>query len=325
MPNIITHTLFSQDLLSQLPDDKKDLFEGRHQLFEIGSNGPDFLFFHGLSPRHFIKNSKLRAFGSKAHASHVNDFYQSAIQSILNEEDEEIKKDMIVYLCGHLCHWALDSCAHPYIFYRTGDCHGKSAWWHHRFESCMDSIMLKVKRDCTIQEFRAYTVSQPSLGIARAIARVYVPFLNTVLNGNVKPHQILESLNDWCDIQKILYDPTGRKFNSILNMENLVNKESILSGFFVPKDAEDPFDTMNLLRKTWVHPCDDTITSNETFFEIYDRALVIANKAVQLFLDALENLESVQSLLDFIRDRNYNTGLNKELPMIYFDLVFEDE
>ena len=181
MPNIITHTLFAQEIFDKVDEATHDLFEPRLQLLEIGSNGPDFLFFHGMNPKDFYKKSDLRVAGSMFHAAHVNDFYQKALISIRNEQDEDIKKDMMTYVCGHLCHWALDATSHPYVFYRTGPCKGKSAWYHHRFESLLDAIMLKVKRECTIEDFKFYEVCDVTKEQARAIARIYVVAIRQIL------------------------------------------------------------------------------------------------------------------------------------------------
>ena len=96
MPNIITHTLFAQEIFDKVDENTHDLFEPRLHLLEIGSNGPDFLFFHGMNPKDFFKKSDLRVSGSMFHAGHVNEFYQKALISIRNEADEEIKKDFEV-------------------------------------------------------------------------------------------------------------------------------------------------------------------------------------------------------------------------------------
>lgn len=76
MPNIITHTLFAQEIFDKVDENTHDLFEPRLHLLEIGSNGPDFLFFHGMNPKDFFKKSDLRVSGSMFHAGHVNEFYQ---------------------------------------------------------------------------------------------------------------------------------------------------------------------------------------------------------------------------------------------------------
>ena len=97
MPNIITHTLFAQEIFDKVDENTHALFEPRLHLLEIGSNGPDFLFFHGMNPKDFFKKSDLRVSGSMFHAGHVNEFYQKALISIRNETDEEIKKETTNY------------------------------------------------------------------------------------------------------------------------------------------------------------------------------------------------------------------------------------
>lgn len=323
MPNIITHTLFAQEIFDKVDENTHDLFEPRLHLLEIGSNGPDFLFFHGMNPKDFFKKSDLRVSGSMFHAGHVNEFYQKALISIRNEVDEEIKKDMITYVCGHLCHWALDATSHPYVFYRTGTCKGKSAWYHHRFESLMDAIMLKVKKECTIKDFKFYEISDASKEETRAIARIYVPAIRQILGFEIKPHQIMESLKDWHFIESLFYDASGDKLKALQTLETFTKAYNSLSGYIVPNEPDDPYDVMNLLHTRWVHPSDDTMVSTESFFDLYDKAQLLAMEAIRLFLAACENPDLDGDLLNLIQDRNYNLGTNDHKEMINFDLIYE--
>lgn len=323
MPNIITHTLFAQEIFDKVDENTHDLFEPRLHLLEIGSNGPDFLFFHGMNPKDFFKKSDLRVSGSMFHAGHVNEFYQKALISIRNEADEEIKKDMMTYVCGHLCHWALDATSHPYVFYRTGTCKGKSAWYHHRFESLIDAIMLKVKKECTIEDFKFYEISDASKEEARAIARIYVPAICQILGFEIKPHQIMESLKDWHFIESLFYDASGDKLKALQTLETFTKAYNSLSGYIVPNEPDDPYDVMNLLHTRWVHPSDDTLVSTESFFDLYDKAQLLAMEAIRLFLAACENPDLDDDLLNLIKDRNYNLGTNDHKEMINFDLIYE--
>lgn len=323
MPNIITHTLFAQEIFDKVDENTHDLFEPRLHLLEVGSNGPDFLFFHGMNPKDFFKKSDLRVSGSMFHAGHVNEFYQQALISIRNETDEEIKKEMVTYVCGHLCHWALDATSHPYVFYRTGTCKGKSAWYHHRFESLMDAIMLKVKKECTIEDFKFYEISDASKEEVRAIARIYVPAIRQILGFEIKPHQIMESLKDWHFIESLFYDASGDKLKALQALETFTKAYNSLSGYIVPNEPDDPYDVMNLLHTRWVHPSDDTLVSTESFFDLYDKAQLLAMEAIRLFLAACENPDLDGDLLNLIQDRNYNLGTNDHKKMINFDLIYE--
>lgn len=323
MPNIITHTLFAQEIFDKVDEATHDLFEPRLQLLEIGSNGPDFLFFHGMNPKDFYKKSDLRVAGSMFHAAHVNDFYQKALISIRNEQDEDIKKDMMTYVCGHLCHWALDATSHPYVFYRTGPCKGKSAWYHHRFESLLDAIMLKVKCECTIEDFKFYEVCDVTKEQARAIARIYVVAIRQILGFDIKPHQILESLNDWHFIETLFYDASGDKLKALQTLETFTKAYNSLSGYIVPNHPDDPYDVMNLLHTRWHHPSDSSFVSTESFFDLYDRAQLLAMEAIRLFLAACQNPDLDEDLLLLIKDRNYNLGVSNQAEMTNFDLIFE--
>lgn len=323
MPNIITHTLFAQEIFDKVDEATHDLFEPRLQLLEIGSNGPDFLFFHGMNPKDFYKKSDLRVAGSMFHAAHVNDFYQKALISIRNEQDEDIKKDMMTYVCGHLCHWALDATSHPYVFYRTGPCKGKSACYHHRFESLLDAIMLKVKRECTIEDFKFYEVCDVTKEQARAIARIYVVAIRQILGFDIKPHQILESLNDWHFIETLFYDASGDKLKALQTLETFTKAYNSLSGYIVPNHPDDPYDVMNLLHTRWVHPSDSSFVSTESFFDLYDRAQLLAMEAIRLLLAACQNPDLDEDLLLLIKDRNYNLGVSNQDEMTNFDLIFE--
>ncbi len=322
MPNIITHTLFAQDAFEKVDESLREVIEPRLQLFEIGSNGPDFLFFHGLNVKDFYKSSDLRKAGNAFHAGHVNDFYHQAIVSIQNEKDEEIKKDMMTYVCGHLCHWALDSTTHPYVFYRTGTCKGKSAWYHHRFESLIDAIMLKVKKECTIEDFKFYSICDAPIEYVRAIARVYVPAIRKILGYDVKGHDIYDSLKDWDAMEQIFYDASGKKITGLKAFEKITNTDNLLSGYIVPNVPDDPYDVMNLLHNRWIHPSDDTLISTESFFDLYEKALLLANEVIRLFVLSINNSDYEKDFLQVIGNRNYNLGKNDQKEMYNFDLIY---
>ena len=317
MPNIITHTLFADEVNDILP------YDFNKKLLEIGSNGPDFLFFHGCSPKHISKDVTLRHLGSIAHQGHINDFYKQALKTIREEKDEDTKENMISYISGHLCHWALDCTVHPYVFYRTGNCKNESGWWHHRFESVLDSIVLKVKREQTIKDFKAYQICECTKEQAKAIVRIYMAVSRNVFSLSIHPYQLWESLQDWYTIQKLLYDASGRKWQTIYDIETLLHKENMLSGLIVPNEPEDPFDTCNLLHKQWMHPCDDTKVYTSDFFELYEKAKELACQVIPLFIEAIDSKEKEEILLNTIGNRNYNLGISDNRKMKFFDLVFE--
>ena len=76
MPNIYTHVIFAQELVNTTMTSKqKDMLENRSQLYEIGANGPDYLYFHGTTPKKVKEKSHVRTLGKYCHRRGINDFY----------------------------------------------------------------------------------------------------------------------------------------------------------------------------------------------------------------------------------------------------------
>lgn len=315
MPNIVTHTLFADDV-SQLVD--LDVFLGRNQLFEIGANGPDFLFFHGISPwKTPVLRHHVRKIGGALHKANINDFYKSALNSIRREKNNQIRDDMIVYTAGHLCHWALDSTMHPYIFYKTGFRTGRNMWMHHRFESLMDAIMLKLKRGLTIEEYDVTRITKHKPFQARAIARIYVPAIKEIFQEDIRPYIIEEALQDWNDMQAVFRDVKGKKIAAAQKLEKPMGLSNLISGYMIPPEAEDNYDVLNLLHTPWKNPATGEI-STETVLELYDKAVIKAVRAITLFFEAVADRSKEEAFFDFLDDQNYETS-TRGLPMRFQD------
>lgn len=320
MPNIITHVLFARELKEKsLSDEQVQKVNFNQALYEIGANGPDFLYFHGVNPKNLKEKSQVRALGTYCHRKEINSFFKSCLNVIRQESDPQVKQDEIAYMMGLLSHWALDSVTHPYIFYRTGSGDTISKFRHHKIESLLDAILLKVKEEKTIKDFKAYKICEVDIDDVRSIARLYVKGAKTVYDTDIKPHQILEALNDWALCQKALYDQSGVKLKCLSNMEEKLHLDGLISAMIIPDKPNDPCDICNLLHETWCHPCDCTKTSTDSFFELYDKALVQAQTAINLFLDCLDNLSKEGDFLTFINNRNYTKGTSNNPPMQYFD------
>ncbi len=319
MPNIITHVLFARELEEKLNDEAKQWIQHNHALYEIACNGPDFLYFHGVTPTNLKKKSKVRTLGKYCHRKEVNAFFKSCLNVIRQETDNEVKKDEITYVMGLISHWALDAITHPYIFYRTGSGNAISTFRHHKIESILDAIMLKVKEEKTIKDFKAYEICQVDIHDVKAIARLYVKGASRVYDLEIKPHQILEALNDWEVVQKALYDQNGTKLKGFAKVEEVLKLNGLISAMIIPDSPNDPCDVCNLLHKKWVHPCDASISSTSSFFDLYEEALMEAQEAICLFMECLNDVEKEKEFLTFIHNRNYTKGLSDNLPMLYFD------
>lgn len=324
MPNIITHKIFAEEVVKDLhKSDIRNIIEKHPQLFYIGSNGPDFLFFSHAKPWESYKSHALNRLGSAMHATHINAFYETAIDCIRTQKKADTKEMMLAYLFGHLCHWALDKTTHPYIFYRTGDCHGVSAGYHHRFESMMDTMMLEKFHQLSIKDYPSYKICEYDEDMLKAIARIYVPVARKVYHQEVKVHDLREALNSWYDVQKMLYDPNNVKYHVLRGMERVIRKPWAISGNVVRPRVDERYDVLNEGKNIWKHPCDDTITSNASFLELFETAIQTAETVIEKAYGCVEYDAPVQHLSAVLQDAAYDTGMSGTREMKYFDIIYE--
>lgn len=318
MPNLVTHTLFCEDVLDALDN---PMLNAHRRFFITGGQGPDFLFFHNSTPAKVMIPSPLRKYGTLFHHESVNAFYQSALESIDRESNRSVRNDLIAYVCGHLCHWALDSTLHPLIYSRTGNCEGLSASRHHRYESLLDAAMLQYKKHTTIKD---YDPGAECFGsdreTARAIAKIYLPAIESIYGESIRPYMIYDTLQDWKTMQKHFRDPKNIKKAIFTPLETITHLPNVVTGYSIPNAAEDNVDICNLLHTPWPDPVTGDI-STESIFDLYEIALDKAETAITLFFKAVRSPEQVRPFLDFLADRDYDTNLAGSPEPVYFSLV----
>ncbi len=101
MPDIVMHTKFGAEVADRLGLDMD------RDIYNFGLLGPDpYLFYRFYLPP---LNKRVSRYSSVMHRERTGDF--------LTQLAHRAKDDRAVfsYLCGFLCHYALDSTAHPYI------------------------------------------------------------------------------------------------------------------------------------------------------------------------------------------------------------------
>lgn len=318
MPGIVTHTLFSEEVLNCLDN---PMLNAHRAFFITGGQGPDFLFYDHASAKRIFTPAPLRKYGTLLHHENINAFYQSALKSIRQEKNPAIQDDLIAYICGHLCHWALDSTLHPFIYSRTGNCKGKSSWRHHRYESLLDAALLKYYKNLTITDFDpSKECFSTDLHVARAIARIYGPALEDLYGEEIRPSDFVKILQEWKAMQERFYDPLNRKKAVLEPIEKITHLNNLFTGFSIPNEVEDNIDVCNLLHTPWPDPVTGEL-HEESILDLWQIALPRALRAIGLFLKAVRKKDQEQAFLDFLGNCDYDTGMPDSPKQIYFRLV----
>lgn len=125
MPDLWTHYFFSSDV-------KKDnqLHISWDALYGLGAQGPDFLFYLDFQP--WKKKSTFR-FGNLVHQEKPKELMKYVLELLDGAGD--VLRD---YLLGFIAHYALDSTAHPFVFY-----YAKDTIHHKLLEASIDALLFE--------------------------------------------------------------------------------------------------------------------------------------------------------------------------------------
>lgn len=107
MPTTYTHYRFGSDVLSKLPSPLQQRIAPYRGLFDIGLHGPDLLFYYKPLSKNDVNQT-----GYRMHDEPGRKFFMDAISLFPKAPQPDAG---FAYLCGFLCHFALDSACHPYV------------------------------------------------------------------------------------------------------------------------------------------------------------------------------------------------------------------
>lgn len=107
MPSIYAHYRFGKELCMSLPEPARTYALRYRELFDLGLQGPDILFFY-----HPFYHNYVNTLGYQIHDWQGKKFFQSALRCIRSKQN---KGPSIAYISGVACHYALDAICHPYI------------------------------------------------------------------------------------------------------------------------------------------------------------------------------------------------------------------
>jgi len=323
MPSIITHTLMAEKVLRSLPDaELKTLINNNKQAFLLGVNGPDFLYFYDAMPWNDQKmRSNFTYLANEIHSGHINDFYQKAINVIKNQRDQMLKDVMISYLAGHLCHWALDCTAHPFIFYRTNGTTEETKYWHYRYEAMIDTYMMNYfKAEELVTYPPANLLEHDDLAI-EAITKIYAMPVKEIWDFDLNEKNVNKAFKDFHNILMLVYDPIGIWFNIIQTIEIIQKKKWSLTGHFLMLKLDDTKDILNLTKQKWSNPCDCSEVHHDSFIELFDDAIELGVKTLVSF-DKVMQKDRATALLNLINNRSYDTGYPDFRTMKYYDSIY---
>ncbi|XMB86260.1 zinc dependent phospholipase C family protein [Mycoplasmatota bacterium WC44] len=319
MPDSITHAFFAEEVTKKLNIDSIKL---NNELYLVGAQGPDPYFYYKFLP--WKNNEGLPKIGNLLHSK----FTQRFFLTYLDKLKENYSKNGYSFILGWICHYALDSITHPYIYHFTGNYikTDKSTYSyrgnHLQLERSIDSIFLR-RKGYNSNKFKATKEIFTLLEIPSEVVQL--------LDSTIKDIYGLDNMgnnynNAYKDYRKSLnimsYDPYGIK-KLLYRVMDLFNRKSkfVYKTFSYYNNVNPKVDYLNESNIEWVHPLDDSEVSTESFIDLYNKA---KNKAAFIITKVNEYmLNKNTDLSNVIKNITYDTGreFSDKSQMKYFNSI----
>ncbi|XEC93437.1 zinc dependent phospholipase C family protein [Paenibacillus tarimensis] len=304
MPNIWTHFIFGEHVLFALGEQALIGNPDTRRMFNMGCQGPDFLFYHHYLP--WKKSKAMNQLGSAMHSRHCGKVIMDLLDAAGGRYSAESAPDpAVIYTLGFVLHHVLDRNMHPYVFSRSGF----RKWDHQRFEVIMDTLI--TRKLLGIETWRTPVWKEIRID---ALPPAVVEAFERVTAGHYPELAPLIQSGDWnracrdmIQAQRLFHDPTGvRRLLTFGQIEPLVYKKEVPA-----------LDVMNEQRTPWVDPTNKDIVYDYSVWMMWDTALEEGSRIIAAILDWFRSLNADdgntaqlrKEIVHLIGNRSYETGL----------------
>ena len=311
MPSIVTHHIFSKDVYESLPIKTKEQINVKEYTL-FAQSFDNLFYYHYLTP---WTGKEIRNLGHSAQNEKINLYFENIIDYITNHHLEN-NIDLKSYLYGSFCHYLLDSFCHPYIIYCTGisNVNKKYRGLHEKMEVNIDAYLYEKRNSTPLYKAKLADTLLPKFNFSEELKNcITYTFqktfqkdnLGTIYEQSVRTGNFLlkYGVTDRTGCKKLLYMlkdslpfQTGRKYQYLSFHVTKLNLEYL---------NED--------HNFWWNPTDKTQISQDSFFELYEKA---KEKAISCILETelyFKKEKTKEEVLRFIGDNSYVTGLPWEL------------
>lgn len=308
MPDSVTHHYFGWCVWSELETEIRQGIDAG--VFERALQGPDpwsTIGFFGGDGKQFARRSGVM------HKERTGLF----LETLARESAAEPELPTFSVLAGFICHYCLDRLAHPYITCKGGEYDGTPATnqfrgGHVRLERAIDSYIIRTHYGAVPWHF---SIPRRILGLKRYPESLRRP-LNRVFRRVYGWEDSFDLLNramkDEARFYALMQDPTGL-VHYLLRMVS-GGKTNYCMYSYYRRDADgEKLDYLNEGHRPWNHPFDPEIHSEESFFDLFERAKADAVKMIRGASDVVSGGKNVD-LSALFGNSSYATGFDCDDP-----------
>lgn len=280
MADFVSHHLFGRQALTVFPAPAQRAAACRPACFFWGCQGPDPLFY-----RKILLGSPLHKLGNRMHSEHTGELFAAFADAVgkLQGENRVIAE---AYFYGFLCHYALDSIIHPYVYYHQAQIaamdEGRSASAIHcQIETDIDWALYAREyegaiNDHTFEFEDKYTLSAEETAV---LAVLLHHLLRRVYGVDVPTAELRPAFREMLNCQLIFVNTNPAVERGLGALERTVRRTGILTSHF--KVREPDWDCLNLEHRPWHNLWYPDKERTESIPDLFDhaerRAAALAN------------------------------------------------
>lgn len=309
MPLITTHNYFAKDVFNKSKKEITDTFHEKQNLYE--------LFAQGFDPFIFYEFFKLKKYDLQeyCHYNKTDTFFLNFIKHV-KKNNLQNNPSVLASLYGHITHYMLDSTAHPYIVYKTGEYRKekpktlKYNGKHNKMEMEIDAYLYEQREHKPFKNFKIHkhliTKEKFDKELLKLLNEVYQETF-PIPNGGNKYQKGCKNM--YYAYKFLIVDQTGiKKFFYHLFDKITPKKEGVYENY---SNHITNIDTtiLNNNHHTWYNPWNNK-PSTKSFFDLYNDALencLVLFEATHNFLHDKITEEEFKKVL---KDKSYVTGLS---------------
>ncbi|MCL2631775.1 MAG: peptidase [Coriobacteriia bacterium] len=281
MPALITHHFFGLEVLTRwTPYDRFSTQE--RQAFLLGCQGSDPLYFSFSD----ALNSRSRHLASQMHCEKVVEVFEW-LRKGHTELSMEQRRIAEAYARGWLCHFSLDSTAHPLVYYYEQEiCSAgvagldldSRAEVHLQIESDIDAGVLYRRAGQTIRSFRPMDeIMLVDNRTLQEISQLFGGLAAEVYGVDLSGKSFLHSCQSMRLSYNLVYSPSGAGRALIGSLERLVRKHSAAQAVSHRVDVGEYSDFDNQAQEQWVNPFTGEACSSsfeQLFYTALEQAVI---------------------------------------------------
>lgn len=309
MPLITTHNYFAKDVFNKSKKEITNTFREKQNLYELFAQGFDpFIFYEFFK----IKKYDLQKY---CHYNETDTFFLNLIKYIKQKKLEN-NPTILASLYGHLTHYMLDSTAHPYIVYKTGEYEKekpetlKYNGKHNKMEMEIDAYFYEQKEQKPFKNFKIqkYLITKENFDkdLLNLLNEVYEETF-PIPNGGDKYQKGCKNM--YYAYKFLIVDQTGiKKFFYHLFDKITPKKEGVYENY---SNHITNIDTaiLNKEHHTWHNPWNNE-PNTKSFFDLYNDALENCIVLFEATYNFLQNKITEEEYKKVLKDKSYVTGLS---------------